>query len=309
MGKPAATPVIIAHRGASAYLPEHTLASKALAYGMGADFLEQDLVLSRDGVPVVFHDLVLDALTDVRSRFPGRARPDGQHYVLDFDFSELRQLAVHERCEPATGRPRYPGRFPPAAGTFRIASFEQEVRFIQGLNRAAGRTVGIYPEIKHPVWHRDQGQDLTAAALDVLGQYGYLDGHQPVYLQCFDEAELRAIHARVGAALPLILLAGGHSDVAGRLDDVSTFAAGIGPSLRLFHLDAGAGGRAAAGGSLVADAHARGLVVHPYTLRADDLPAGVPDLETLLRICVDDLGVDGVFTDFPDRVRRYLAGA
>ena len=93
-------PLIIAHRGASGYLPEHTLAAKALAYGQGADYLEQDVVLSKDGVPVIFHDTHIDTTTDVAKKFPGRQRADGRFYALDFTVSELKQLNVTERFNP-----------------------------------------------------------------------------------------------------------------------------------------------------------------------------------------------------------------
>ena len=87
------TPIVIAHRGASGYLPEHTLAAKALAYGLGADYLEQDVVATRDSRLVVLHDLYLDDVTDVARRFPGRHRRDGRHYVIDFDLAETRAIA------------------------------------------------------------------------------------------------------------------------------------------------------------------------------------------------------------------------
>ena len=91
------SPIVIAHRGASGYLPEHTLAAKALAHGMGANFIEQDVVLSKDGTAIVLHDIHLDSTTDVAQRFPGRARADGRFYAIDFDIQEIRQLRVHER--------------------------------------------------------------------------------------------------------------------------------------------------------------------------------------------------------------------
>src|SRR5690606_38952800 len=105
-------PLVIAHRGASGYLPEHTLPAKALAHAQGADFLEQDVVASRDGALLVFHDLVLDELTDVAERFPGRARADGLHYVIDFDLAELRTLKAGERRLRGSRDARFPGRFP-----------------------------------------------------------------------------------------------------------------------------------------------------------------------------------------------------
>src|SRR5688572_24954616 len=95
-------PFVIAHRGASGYLPEHTLAAKALAYGLGADYLEQDVVATRDGRLVVLHDLHLDDISDVARRFPGRQRADGRHYVVDFDLSELETLRVFERRTPGS---------------------------------------------------------------------------------------------------------------------------------------------------------------------------------------------------------------
>jgi len=106
-----AEPLVIAHRGASGYLPEHTLAAKALAHGQGADYLEQDVVLTADDVPIVLHDIHLDSTTDVADRFPDRARPDGRWYAVDFSLAEVRQLAVGERLG-RDGTAAFPGRFP-----------------------------------------------------------------------------------------------------------------------------------------------------------------------------------------------------
>ena len=91
------SPIVIAHRGASGYLPEHTLAAKAMAHAMGAGFIEQDVVLSRDGAAIVLHDIHLDSTTNVAQCFPDRARTDGRFYAIDFDLQEIRQLRVHER--------------------------------------------------------------------------------------------------------------------------------------------------------------------------------------------------------------------
>ena len=107
--------VVVAHRGASGYLPEHTLASKAMAYAMGADYLEQDVVMTRDGALMVMHDLTLERTTDVEQRFPERAREDGHFYVVDFTLDELRQLRISEPTVVVDGetQPQYPTRFPP----------------------------------------------------------------------------------------------------------------------------------------------------------------------------------------------------
>src|SRR6266478_3317261 len=157
----AAEKIIIAHRGASGYLPEHTLEAKAVAHAMGADFLEQDLVLSMDGVPVVMHDIHVDTVTDVARRFPDRKRADGRYYAIDFTLAELKSLHITERFNPKTGRAVYEGRFPLWQSTFAIPTLEEELQLIQGLNRSTGRNVGIYPEIKSPSWHREkEHQDI-----------------------------------------------------------------------------------------------------------------------------------------------------
>src|SRR5690606_27270423 len=150
----ASGPVVIAHRGASGYLPEHTLASKAMAHAMGADFLEQDVVMTRDDQLVVMHDITLDRTTDVATRFPGRSREDGLHYVVDFTLAEIESLQVTEGARRIGGTREaiYPGRFPVGLSSFRIHTLAQEIELVQGLNRSTGADVGIYPEIKSPAF-------------------------------------------------------------------------------------------------------------------------------------------------------------
>jgi len=143
-------PLVVAHRGASGYLPEHTLAAKAYAHALGADFLEQDLVLTKDDVPVVLHDVHIDTVTDVAKQFPARKRADGRFYALDFTLAELKQLRVTERFNAKTGAPVFAKRFPAGLSEFHISTLEEELQLIQGLNRSTGRVVGIYPEIKQP---------------------------------------------------------------------------------------------------------------------------------------------------------------
>ncbi len=314
-------PVIIAHRGASAYLPEHTLEAKAVAHAMGADYIEQDVVLSRDGVPSVLHDIYLDSTTDVAERFGDRARGDGRYYALDFSLAEIRQLCVMERALP--GDPAaayYPGRFPRRPGPFGVPTLAEEIDLIAGMDRSRGRDTGLYLEFKGPRWHGDQGYDLVDAVLSVLDDKGYVDRPERVYLQCFDDSTLRRLRHESGVNLPLIQLIADNSwgeDSSADFDemrtgsgiaDIASYADGIGPWVEQIFL-----GRAESGEVLTSDlvslAHRHGLLVHPYTLRSDDLPGGISSLEELLDILVKDLGVDGMFTDFPDTVRDYLAGA
>ena len=192
-------PIVIAHRGASGYLPEHTLAAKALAYGLGADFLEQDVVATRDSQLVVLHDLYLDDVTDVARRFPGRHRDDGRHYVVDFDLAELRTLTVFERRAPGTSAAKYPARFPADTGLFGIATLEEELQLIQGLNRSTGRVVGVYPEIKDPDWHRRHGIDLAKARCwPSCTRSAIRRAEDPAFVQCFDAAELMRLKHELG---------------------------------------------------------------------------------------------------------------
>ena len=116
------TPVVIAHRGASGYLPEHTLPAKALAFGQGADFLEQDVVLTKDDQPIVMHDIHLDTVSDVAKKFPGRNRADGRYYAIDFTLAEVRTLQAQERIDLKSGTPVFAGRFPAQGSDFRIPS-------------------------------------------------------------------------------------------------------------------------------------------------------------------------------------------
>jgi len=304
---------IIAHRGASGYLPEHSLPAKALAYGMGADYLEQDVVASRDGELLVLHDLYLDNVSDVAERFPQRARDDGHFYCIDFDLAEIRSLRFGERIDPATGTLKYPGRFPREAGDFAVHTLSEEIRFIQGLNGATGRSVGIYPEIKKPAWHRKHGIDLSNRILATLEPFGYLKKNSNIYLQCFDSKELKSVDKIVDSAIPLVQLLGEHSYDerdegldSNRLNEIAGYAAGIGPSLKLVYSGTDPDGTPKLS-NLVGEAHAAGLEVHPYNFRADRLPSNFGDFDELLQLFVVQLEVDGLFTDFPDRVARFLS--
>lgn len=312
-----ASPIVIAHRGASGYLPEHTLAAKALAHAMGAHFIEQDVVLSRDGTAIVLHDIHLDCTTDVAQRFPDRARADGRFYAIDFDLHEIRQLRVHERTHPGTGNAVFPQRFPAQPALFQVPTLAEEIDLLAGLDRSRGCSTGLYIELKAPNWHRREGLDLASAILAVLEEKGYWNRPDQVFLQCFDDHTLRQLRTELKAPLPLIQLIGENSwgeDSAvdydylrtpAGLDYVASYAQGIGPFLPHIYL-----GKTATGGAhlseLVALAQARALQVHPYTFRRDELPAGIASFTELLDIFIGTAGIDGLFTDFPDLAIDYL---
>jgi glycerophosphoryl diester phosphodiesterase len=308
-------PIVIAHRGASGYLPEHTLPAKALAFAMGADYLEQDVVLTKDGVPIVLHDIQLDEVTDVAAKFPARARDDGRYYAIDFTLDEIRTLRVHERSDPKTGAARAPSRFPVGKSRFEIPTLAEEIEFIQGLMHSTGRMVGIYPEIKSPRWHRDQGADISRAVLEVLTQYGYTEPDARIYVQCFDQAETRRLREEFGTKLPLIQLIAAppksgddpHAALVTEegLARIAEYAQGIGPALNRIVTGLDAAGQPEFS-ELIPLAHRHGLAVHPYTFRADALPSGVATFDDLMELFLVCTAADGLFTDFPDRSREFV---
>ena len=298
--------VVIAHRGASGYLPEHTTEAKSLAYGMGADYLEQDVVATRDAQLMVMHDTFLDDVTNVAAVFPGRAHPDGRHYAIDFDLAEIRQLSVVERRRSGTKTALFPGRFSGVSSQFRLATLREEIELIADLNRTTGRNVGIYPEIKEPRWHRERGIDLAALVLQELDSHGYRGSEAICYVQCFDAKELTRIRTELQTTLPLIQLLpegsgpwqGIDASDAARL---ARYAVGVGvPYERLVLPRGGSGCNALRAAPLLDVLRSAGLKIHAYTLRRDKLPPWAPSLEELLRLLLGELGVDGVFCDHPD---------
>ncbi|HUR57260.1 MAG TPA: glycerophosphodiester phosphodiesterase [Opitutaceae bacterium] len=308
-------PLVIAHRGASGYLPEHTLEAKAMAHALGADYLEQDLVLTKDDVPVVLHDIYVDTVTDVARVFPGRQRADGRYYALDFTVAELKQLRVSERFNAKTGQPVFPKRFAVGQSTFQLSTLEEELQLIQGLNRSTGRTAGIYPELKQPKWHREQGRDLSRVVLPILARYGYATKADPVFLQCFELAEVRRLRGELGWRGRLVMLIEGKAKADDGTDydflctpaglkELAALVDGIGPAIGRIVTWPSAGKPKFT--ELVKLAHAEKLLVHPYTIRTDELPKNCASLGELHAALFRQAGIDGVFTDFTDMTRAWL---
>ena len=300
---------VVAHRGASAYLPEHTLESYAMGYGQGAHYIEPDLMLTQDGVPIALHDRTLEATTNVADVFPERAREDGRFYAIDFTLAEIKQLAVIERVDRDTRELTFPARFPNLHRelVFRVPTLAEIIELVQGMNVATGRDVGIYPETKSSAWHAEQGYDFEAIVLEVLAAYGYTTPEDNVIVQSFEPESLLRLR-ELGTELTLVQLIGGGAAfdpmvAAEGLDFIATYAQGIGPSMfRIIDGD----GNWVNDNVLVREAQARGLVVHPYTMRADRLPGYVETFDELLELFLFEAGVDGVFTDHPDLVIRFL---
>jgi len=323
--------IVIAHRGASGYLPEHTLAAKVLAHAMGVDYIEQDLVLTQDDQLIVLHDLYLDRVTDVAKVFPGQQRADGRFYAIDFTLAEIRQLQFSERFKSDNGQAKavFPKRFPLGYARFGIATFAEELELIQGLNKTLGRDVGIYPELKAPWFHHQEGRDIARRALEILHEYGYTQRQDRVFLQSFDAHELQRIKhdllPEFGMNLKLVQLIAKtdwhltYEKVgtdwqpydynwmleAGAMPRIAAYADGIGPWLPMLIKQPVDTDKPTVT-SLISDAHAAGLQVHPYTLRLDRLPKYAQDFEQLLELVYVQADADGVFTDFPDRALRFL---
>lgn len=309
--------IAIAHRGASGYLPEHTLPALAAAHAMGAHYLEQDIVLTKDDVPVVLHDIHLDTVTDVAERFPDRKRQDGRYYALDFTLAEIKTLRAGERMDIKKGKAAFPKRFPAGVRLLEVPTLEEELRLIQGLNQSTGRVAGIYPEIKQPSWHRKQGHDISAIVLPVLRRFGYAEKSDPCFLQCFEYSEVKRLRGELGWKGRLIQLLGGgekkepdgsepaflRSDAG--LRELAALVDGIGPAIG--SIVSGKTKAARKVSDLASRAQALKLLVHPYTFRSDELPACVDSGEDLHRILFEEADVDGLFSDFPDTTVRWLA--
>lgn len=324
--------VVIAHRGASAYLPEHTLEAKALAYGMGADYIEQDVVMTKDNKLIVMHDHYLDNVTNVAEVFPNRKRADGRYYVIDFTLNEIKTLKATEVFSPDTGKPSYDTRFPIWKSSFQVNTLEEEIELIQGLNKSTGKNIGIYPEIKAPWFHRHEGKDISLEVLKVLKQYGYTSKQSKVYLQCFDPNEVMRINDelfnKVGIDLKLVQLMAETDwnetmvyDTKGiatpynydwmfkedGMAKIAKYADGIGPWFPMLVKDNSTKNNLVIT-NMVKNAHKNGMEVHPYTFRAEskNIPAYASNFDDYLDIFYNKVDVDGVFTDFPDKAVKFL---
>jgi glycerophosphoryl diester phosphodiesterase len=290
-GPSASRPFLVAHRGASAYAPEHTLEAYTLALEQGADFVEQDLTLTKDGVLICLHDDTLERTTDVEARFPDRAVEerdrDGKAvkrwYANDFTLAEIKSLDAGSW-------------FAPKFAAARVPTFEEAIVLVKG-------RAGIFPELKSPARLNARGVDVEQAVADVLTKHALIgarvEGRPAVYLQSFEEKSVRRLAALL-PAVPRTLLVGATDGprwlTAEGLRDAKTFATAIGPARGLID----------ARPALVADAHAAGLAVVPYTFRAvrDGGDAARDAARADMRRFLSDHRVDGLFTDNPDLFPR-----
>jgi glycerophosphoryl diester phosphodiesterase len=312
--QPRPRPLIIAHRGASGERPEHTAMAYRLAVEEGADFIEPDLVMSKDGALLIRHENEIGGTTDVASKPEFAARKttkvvDGQKiegwFAEDFTLAELKSLRARERLPDV--RPKsafFDGREP-------MLTFQEIVDLARAESRRTGRTIGVYPEMKHPTFLKSVGLDIEDALVAALKKNDLDSKAAPVFVQCFEPGPLRSIRPKTKARL--VFLTSGENEAAramltpSGLKDLATYVDGLGPTYSLVVPQS----RQALGSatSLVRDAHAAGLAVHPWTVRAENrfLPASLqrgtnpndmgdpgPLYQALFAA-----GVDGLFSDFP----------
>jgi glycerophosphoryl diester phosphodiesterase len=327
-------PIVIGHRGASGYIPEHTLVAYFVAIQQGADYVEPDLVMTKDGVLVARHENEISGTTDVadRSEFASRKTTksiDGiavtGWFTEDFTLAELKTLRAKERIplvRPANTR---------FDRMFEVPTLEEVLALVQGINadrlrkeRRDARLIGVYPETKHPTYFQGIGIAMEEPLVKLLHRYGYRGKDAAVFIQSFETANLKQLARMTNLPLVQLLSDTGkpydfvvsgdprtYADLAKPtgLADIATYAGGIGVNKNLMIPLAG-GGFLGAPTSLVADAHAAGLIVHGWTFRAENSflpsdyrsssdPAALGDLAAEIKRFLE-LGMDGFFTDQPD---------
>jgi glycerophosphoryl diester phosphodiesterase len=330
--------LVIAHRGASGYLPEHSIASKAMAHAMGADYIEQDVVMTKDDQLVVLHDPYLDRVTDVMEQFPNRSREvfgQTRWLAIDFTLAEIKQLNMTEgfSLDSKTNEKikGYSSRFPLFKSSFKVSTLAEEIELIQGMNFSRGKHVGIYVEIKAPWFHLLEGKDISKATLTMIKQYGYYNKSDKVFIQCFDPKETKRIKQEVMPSLSvdykLVQLIAETSweetmelvdgklvpynydwfFEKGAMQKIAQYADAIGPWKPMLLKEESSIGDIQL--SIMAiEAKKAGLKMHPYTFRKDAgrIPKYAKDFDDLLNIFYNQIDVDGVFTDFPDLAVKFL---
>ncbi len=284
-----------------------------MAHAFNPDFIEPDLVMTKDDRLIVLHDITLETTTDVETKFPKRMRKDGHWYAIDFTLKELKKLRVHERAKG--NQAIFSTRFPYGTSSFEVPTFEEYIELIQGLNKSRNKDIGIYPEIKNPAFHQKAGKNILKATMEVLEKYGYErpDSLGKVYLQCFDPELLKEFRRHYPKSrIPTIQLIAddswqesshSYADMMTEkgLREVATYADGIGPWIP-FVMKPNAKKKTFEKTGLVARAHKEGLLVHVYTFRKDRLPAIISQPKDLWDFLVEVVEVDGIFTDFPEGI-------
>lgn len=297
----------VAHRGASGYLPEHTLEAVALAHSWDVDYIEPDLVMTKDDQLIVMHDPHLDTTTNVKEIFPDRARSDGRYYAVDFTLAEIKRLNAHERINLATGQAVFPNRYPLGLSRFEVPSFREYIEFIQGLNKSSGKKIGIIPEIKAPEFHESEGKDIVSQTLFILKSYGYEENGQAI-IQCFEPKTLKLIKNKTNIPLLQLIAVNEWKESSADYDkmltdeglkEIATYAKYLGPYLpQLYDIK----NDRAFKNNVMTLAQKYELKVAPYTIRDDAIFKPFKNKEEMMSFVLSELEVDGLFSDFADRL-------
>lgn len=321
-------PIVIGHRGASGYRPEHTLAAYRLAIRLGADYVEPDLVATKDGVLVARHENEISGTTDVADHpeFAGRrttktidGRPVTGWFTEDFTLAELKTLRAKERLpQVRPDNTRYDGRF-------EIPTLDEVLELVKDESRREGRKIGVYPETKHPTYFDSIGLSLEEPLVRTLRRHG-LDKHKSkVFIQSFETGNLKQLdHLTRAPLVQLVDAAGAPYDLVAAgdprtyadlvtpdgLDDIAEYADGVGTNKDLVLPRDPATGATGEPSAVVDDAHDAGLIVHVWTLRdenqfmATNFRRGTnPNAKGNIFAEVTaflEAGVDGMFADYPD---------
>jgi glycerophosphoryl diester phosphodiesterase len=316
----ATKPIIIAHRGASGERPEHTIAGYSLAIEQGADFIEPDLVLTKDGVLVARHENAISETTDVAAHpefadrrttksIDGKAVTDW--FTEDFTLAELKTLRAKERL------PLLRAANTAYDGQFEIPTFEEILALAKAKSAETGRMIGVYPETKHPSYFASIGLAHEEPLLKTLAMFGMNKLESPVFIQSFEVGNLQSLRGKTKVRLVQLMDAeGAPADrpdlpyatmaTADGLRAVATYANGIGPNKAMV-IPRTLLGNLGEPTMLVANAHAAGLAVHPWTFRRENFflpltlrsginPAGHGDLVAEIRVFLAT-GIDGFFSD------------
>ncbi|WP_445630511.1 glycerophosphodiester phosphodiesterase [Nostoc sp. DSM 114167] len=313
------SPIIIAHRGASGYRPEHTLAAYELAIALGADYIEPDLVSTKDGILIARHENEISETTDVAihtefAHLQTTKIIDGESktgwFTEDFTLKELKTLRAKERI------PQLRSQNTTYDGLLEIPTLQEIINLVKVKSGEINRTIGIYPETKHPTYFQSIGLALEAPLLATLTANGYQGANAPVFIQSFEVGNLQDLSTKTDLPLVQLLNNSGkpydfvvsgcertYADLvtASGLAEIAKYAQAIGIHKNLL-VPRDNNGKLRSPTSLVIDAHAAGLLVHVWTFRNEDcfLPLdfqGNPQGEYELFF---SLGVDGVFSDYPD---------
>jgi glycerophosphoryl diester phosphodiesterase len=336
------SPLVIGHRGASGFVPEHTLQSYRLAIKLGADYIEPDLVATKDGVLIARHEPIIG---DSDPTTTGDSTNVGEHtefamrettktldgvptlgfWASDFTLAEIKTLGARQT---RGGRPTE------FNGKFKVPTLQEIIDLVKRESRHHGLQVGIYPETKHPTFHKTLGLPLEARLVKVLKKNGLNSRSSRVFIQSFEQSNLKELNTMTPVRLvqlvdandtdangnptyaapfdrPYDWTVSGNPTLMSRtfgffatnagLDEIKTYADGIGPwKVYIIPTAGGGGGAVFPPTDLIARAHARGLLVHTWTFRDDAFPSGYPGGPVEEYLAFYRLGIDGVFSDFPD---------